>query len=354
MSGMSIIQQFLRKNQEDEYRKEDAARRDKELAAGRQHDFDKLFTTDALNEDAEKRQLGNTKETLKFQEELKSLYADKRAHEAATAATLKYYADKGIPPEQAASVYDSALKAHKAELQQNEQVATTNKDKSKFEQDVVAGTKSNKLKGLVSQSEAEADNAAFNLKEQTAPENQTQRKAAWAAGDLTKIGNASKLFTQEAAPNSFTVQPPWANPNMNAIAPSFTLTGQSSSKEPVMTNIGGQQIQTGERIKTTPASYNPTMKGKVGDLPPVTSQAPAQQTAPRINTLQAPPSSILGTNMEQNMMQQFQGREAMLQNLLQSSSPEAEMLRKQRILEEEAKKNSIRSLLSSPQGIRNY
>lgn len=357
MSGMSIIQQFLRKNAEDEYRKEDRAFREKEAKDARQHEFDKLFTQEALNEDAEKRQTGNAKELAKYQEELKSLYAEKRAHEAATASTLKFYADKGIPPEQAASVYDSALKGYKAELEKSEQEAKTGKLKSEIEGEKLNKTRKSSIDSLVTKADAEAEEDKFRFGQQIDPKNQDLRKAAHAAGWMKDVGAASNLFTKELPPGSLVIRPEMQNDYINKIAPPFRAGGQTTTKTPTFTNIGGQQFQTGEKVNVTPGFYEEVIRGNINSLPPAAAQAPVvgqRNPNPRINTLLSPPSNIMGTNLEESLMNQLSGREDLMKQFTTPLTPEQERLRLLRLQEEQFRKTGVRSLMSNPTQIRNY
>ncbi len=352
-----------KKRQEEAYKQDSLQRKEQrefDLARDKsrqQHEYDKLFTADALNEDAEKRQSSSAKDLAKYQEELKSLYAEKRAHEAATASTLKFYADKGIPPEQAASVYDKALSSFKAEMEKTEQDARTGKLKADIVEEGLSKTRKSSIDSLVTKSDAEAEEDKFRFGQQTDPKNQDLRKAAHASGWMKDVGVASNLFTKELPPGSLVVRPEMQNAYINKIAPPFTAGGQTTTKTPTFTNIGGQQFQTGEKVNVNPGYYNEAIRGNINALPPAAAQAPAagQGVAnPRIDTLQRPPSDLMGTNLEESLLKQLMGREDLMKQFTTPLSPEQERLRLLRLQEEQFNKTGIRNLLSNPNQIRNY
>jgi hypothetical protein len=356
MSGMSIIQQILRKNQEDEYRMQDFAQRDKEGKEARQHEFDKLFTQEALGEDKETRATATTKELAKFEKELNLSYADKEATAAALKATLAHYAALGIPPEQAASIYEETKKAHLAELAQKTQEANTGQEGSRQKNEIQKATFPKELSRLVTEASTQEGEAKIKHDQLNSPDFQNTRTAAFRSAYLKPIAELGNLTKHEVSPGSLVRRQASTDPYVALFNPPMTGVGGMSGETTVIKNFGGMQFPETQRT-FTPGKLNfgsEEFKVNPEDLFPngVSTQPTPKTPQPRISELQRP-SAVQGTNLEENLMNQLGLDKNVISSLLQSS-PEQEELKKRRLQEENFQKNRLRNLITNPHNTRNY
>lgn len=271
MSGMSIIQQFLQNNKEDERLGIRQKREDKQRGEDKQHEFDKMFTRAALDEDTFKDSLGKETEELgKRKRQGKDIdleYADREAQKAGDAAAIQHLATKyGISPkdaQEAQLVKQEVMKQFLAESAKSQQEAKTGALKSNIEEEGLNKTRNTAIERLLSQSQEGAYRAGQSKK--FAEQNPDALQAGMLGQELAPASALARANTISVGQGDYLKRLTTGNSSFDKFFPGQEGRGGITSETTKMVDIGGQQFPI-KGQSYTPGDIKPVYSGKLSDL----------------------------------------------------------------------------------------